>query len=518
MKNNYKSILSAFLFITILLISGSIFAQRIVKVPQGVGTLNNTINGDTLANGQRVDPNTIYELARGGYYITIGTISNSGYHLKIRAEEGGGKRPIIRPGVVGGGVSTIPFQAKGDLTLDGVYVTNLDEQGALLLQIIRLSTDFINLTILNSHLDRSGQSAIRCDNKITSITIKNSIVSNIGTMQSPDNGRVVDGRGQPIDNLVMENNTFYNITHRVYRPDNGVVKYLWFNHNTTINMAHWGISLGPVVEAHVRNNIFVNCGFLGRALTPASTQFYVMIEAQPITQAYIDLGYTQILKIHNNNFYMNPTLLSSLPSDRTPTPVFNDHAQAAVNAGGYGNTNTNLSVAFSAAPQVPVNVLTDYFNAAVTPKTDMDKGGGSPDYGKTQMPFIFTYPTSSPLYTAGTANQPLGDLNYFGIPVGVTNDQIIANDFQLYSNYPNPFNPSTNIKYTLPVASNVKVEIFNMLGQLVNTLVNQHQQAGTYNTVWNGNDLNGNQVSTGVYIYKLSTDNFVSAKKMILVK
>jgi hypothetical protein len=243
-----------------------------------------------------------------------------------------------------------------------------------------------------------------------------------------------------------------------------------------------------------------------------------MLETAALSQAWLDQGFTQKLMIHNNSFYVDPQLIAAIPSDRTPTPVMNDHALAAVTAAGTGSTIYNYSVAFNASPQVPLNVLQDYFNAAVTTKPDMDAGGGSPDFGKTQMPFIFAYPTSSPVYTAGTANQPLGDLNYFGIPVGVTNDEIIANDFQLFANYPNPFNPSTNIKYTLPVASNVKVEIFNMLGQLVNTLVNQHQQAGIYNIVWNGNDLSGNMVSTGVYIYKLSTDNFVSAKKMILVK
>lgn len=516
MKKRSTISVSTLLVLT-LIIFGSINiinAQRIVQVPQGVGTLDATVRGDTLPNGQRVNLNTIYELQKGGYYITLSTIENVGYPLHIRAAAGGGKKPIIRPGVSGGGVSNRPFQARNNLTLEGVYVTNLDEQNALLQNIIRLSADNVKLTIIDSHLDRDLQAAIRCDAKNQKVIIKNSIISNIGRMASPDNGRGVDDRGNDIDTLIYENNTFYNLTSRILRDGGGIIKYAWINHNTVVNVAQWGCSIGPAIEAHFRNNLFINTGFLGRS----STQTWVMLETAALSQAWLDQGFTQKLMIHNNSFYVDPQLIAAIPSDRTPTPVMNDHALAAVTAAGTGSTIYNYSVAFNASPQVPLNVLQYYFNAAVTTKPDMDAGGGSPDFGKTQMPFIFAYPTSSPVYTAGTANQPLGDLNYFGIPVGVTNDEIIANDFQLFANYPNPFNPSTNIKYALPVASNVKVEIFNMLGQLVNTLVNQHQQAGTYNIVWNGNDLSGNMVSTGVYIYKLSTDNFVSAKKMILVK
>lgn len=516
MKKRSTISISTLLVLALIIfgISSIVDAQRIVQVPQGVGTLDATVRGDTLPNGQRVNLNTIYELQKGGYYITLSSIENVNYPLYIRAAAGGGKKPIIRPGVSGGGVSNRPFQARGNLTLEGVYVTNLDEQNALLQNIIRLSADNVKLTIIDSHLDRDLQAAIRCDAKNQKVIIKNSIISNIGTMQSPDNGRGVDDRGNDIDTLIYENNTFYNLTSRILRDGGGIIKYCWINHNTVVNVAQWGCSIGAAIEAHFRNNLFINTGFLGAS----TANVWFMFDTAALPQSWIDQGYTQKLRIHNNNFYVSPQIVAALPTGRTATPVFNAHAQAAVDAGGWGNTITNQAVTFTASPGVPLQVMQDYFNTAVTTKTDMDKGGGSPDYGKTQMPFMFGYPTTSPLYTAGTANQPLGDLSYFGIPVGVSNDQIIANEYQLYANYPNPFNPSTNIRYSLPQASNVKVEVFNMLGQLVNTIVNQYQQAGTYNVVWNGNDLSGNQVSTGVYVYKLSTDNFVSAKKMILVK
>jgi flagellar hook assembly protein FlgD len=100
----------------------------------------------------------------------------------------------------------------------------------------------------------------------------------------------------------------------------------------------------------------------------------------------------------------------------------------------------------------------------------------------------------------------------------VSNDEILANNFNLYSNYPNPFNPSTNIRYSIPTAGNVTIEIFNSLGQLVNTIVNQYQESGTHNVVWNGTDMSGQKLSSGIYIYKLNTNNYVSSKKMVLIK
>ncbi|MFQ5601986.1 MAG: DUF5010 domain-containing protein [bacterium] len=97
----------------------------------------------------------------------------------------------------------------------------------------------------------------------------------------------------------------------------------------------------------------------------------------------------------------------------------------------------------------------------------------------------------------------------------------LPNKFRLSQNYPNPFNPTTTITYTIPELQNqspVKLEITNLLGQKVHTLVNTKLRAGTYTIQWNGIDSNGLIVSSGVYIYRLVAGDLVHRKKMILMR
>ncbi len=89
----------------------------------------------------------------------------------------------------------------------------------------------------------------------------------------------------------------------------------------------------------------------------------------------------------------------------------------------------------------------------------------------------------------------------------------LISEFRLFQNYPNPFNPTTKIKYSLPIQTNVKLNIYDVLGKEIITLVNKEMIAGNYEVVFNASEL-----SSGLYFYTLKTDSFVSSKKMMLVK
>jgi len=90
---------------------------------------------------------------------------------------------------------------------------------------------------------------------------------------------------------------------------------------------------------------------------------------------------------------------------------------------------------------------------------------------------------------------------------------------RLDQNYPNPFNPSTTIAFALKERGRVKIDVYNVAGQLVRTLVDETRDAGAYSNVnWNGTDSANQPVSSGVYFYKLTTNNFSQTKKMVLLK
>jgi hypothetical protein len=89
----------------------------------------------------------------------------------------------------------------------------------------------------------------------------------------------------------------------------------------------------------------------------------------------------------------------------------------------------------------------------------------------------------------------------------------VAETYSLGQNYPNPFNPSTTIQYSVPKAGTVTLNVYNVIGQLVSTLVNQVQTAGTYNV-----QFDASRLASGVYFYNLSAGSFNSTKKMVIMK
>ena len=96
-----------------------------------------------------------------------------------------------------------------------------------------------------------------------------------------------------------------------------------------------------------------------------------------------------------------------------------------------------------------------------------------------------------------------------GVPVVAT---------ELHGNFPNPFNPETTIRYSVKEATPVSIDIYNVKGQLVKTLVNENKASGHYSVTWNGRDNNNLPVSSGVYFYKMFAGKYSSTRKMILMK
>jgi hypothetical protein len=104
-------------------------------------------------------------------------------------------------------------------------------------------------------------------------------------------------------------------------------------------------------------------------------------------------------------------------------------------------------------------------------------------------------------------------INVMSVTDAESISQLIPNHFDLYNNYPNPFNPSTTIRFAVPEISNVKIEVYNLIGERITTLINEIKTAGYYEVQFNASNL-----ASGIYFYRIQAGNFVESKKMILLK
>lgn len=112
----------------------------------------------------------------------------------------------------------------------------------------------------------------------------------------------------------------------------------------------------------------------------------------------------------------------------------------------------------------------------------------------------------------------LADDNYTTIYPALGTGSTLPNGFELSQNYPNPFNPTTEIKFSLSEAGHVLLEIYNINGQLVTTLADGQFDAGWHTIEWNSRDNNDQPVASGIYLYRLESDNHSQSKKMMLLK
>jgi hypothetical protein len=472
------------------------YAQRTVNVPAGFSTINNVIGGDTTATGERVDANTVYILERDGLYILDGEFSPN-YPCIIEAAPGSGSRPRVILGVPSGG--TTPEQAfrpRADFRMKGVYVSALDELGGVGTRIFRFEENGIKIDLEDCHLDIASQAAFRINTSNNTLYMKNCIISNIGVMASPENGRAFDDRGNDVDTLWIENCTFYNLTFKILRDGGGRIDYAFFNHNTSVNTGFGAIDLGETRKAYIANNIIINPAFLGSV---EEVPYAIILSPWTGTE-------TQEIIIKNNNVVTDAALLSAYP-DSVNKPV-NYDSLSAYYITQNGSTNIEEFVTFTDGPSSPVSVITTYWNDPSATQESLDTLG--------HESFDFSYASTYQSYTGGTSGQPIGDISWFGLtPTSVNNymSAAVPASYSLYNNYPNPFNPSTKIRYSIPFNSHVSLKIYDILGKEVAVLINSELQPGTYEAVFDAANL-----SSGIYFYKLETPSFVQTNKMILLK
>jgi len=408
MKKIYNAISLIFLLLAFLAIDVN-GQTRYVDVEPGIGTLTDTIAGDTTDLGERIDPeNTVYRLQRGpqAYYGLEGSISNSDYPLTIVAADGDGERPFLQPRVVDN-ESSRAFRPRGDITLSGLHVTNMDDLGGMNTRMLRCSADDIHVTLDDCWFDQDGQSFIRVDNPGMHFIINNCVISNIGLPSDPNNGRGIDDRGNDIDTIIIENCTFFNITSRIIRDDGGVIKYARLNNNTIVNIAQRGISFGPIDTLIMTNNIAMNAGFIPKD----DDDGWFVFEADSIGVV------APVVTMTNNTAYVDTAHIVAYLNDTiTVTPIMNPTLAAAVAAAGNEDDNDNWKIEFTNGP--PFN------DSLVIYTYDPDfADGDAPDWVVPDLPgdgnglyhavvyYDFGYANSHAVFGATDGGQ-MGDRNW----------------------------------------------------------------------------------------------------------
>jgi hypothetical protein len=135
-------------------------------------------------------------------------------------------------------------------------------------------------------------------------------------------------------------------------------------------------------------------------------------------------------------------------------------------------------------------------------------------YGKVGVvPDMVWNQDSFPFSKSGATGNGLGNWYLMGWDASATQGGISLNGYHLSQNYPNPFNPTTTIEFSLPIASNVKLVIYNVLGKEIETLVSGWFQEGEHKVEFNAKNL-----PSGVYFYRLQAEGFEEMKKMVLIK
>ncbi|MDP4197792.1 MAG: T9SS type A sorting domain-containing protein [Bacteroidota bacterium] len=152
-------------------------------------------------------------------------------------------------------------------------------------------------------------------------------------------------------------------------------------------------------------------------------------------------------------------------------------------------------------------------------KSEWEMLGFVKGHGSSRSPREFSFTDNQP--PAGRTQYRLkqidndGQFKYYD---ALSIDVNAPREYCLMQNSPNPFNPSTAIKFQLPMNTFVSVKVYDMLGREITSLINEEKPAGSHIVYWNGRDMNGQMVSSGVYLYKLTAGTYTETRKMNLLK
>lgn len=492
--------------------------HELIVESTGLGILEQTIFGDTMPTGERMDPDRVYVLRRGTPYLLSEIIDVADFHLRIKAEEGDDARPILILNV-GSGAAAVDqmFVASsgGHITLDGIHLAGQDIFGINTLRLVRINGDKSRVSLNDCVLDYSGQSGFRLNADSIKVFVSNSIVSRMGQLNDPNNGRFLDNRGHPIDSLWVTNSIIYDVTSRIYRHgnDDAYLHHAKIDQCTFFGSGQWGFTFSPADELTFTNNIVANPVFLGYA----GDQRYAMTIDTFRDGDQIDISY--------NNFFTSPAFDEALPETVTGGSggmtgdtiysvngaYFGPQISNAIAASASATTNFSEVLEFANAPEIQQDFIDNTYDTTaalgvwdfsdLTPDETYSLVGGAQAVDRYTTFHDFSYPESAQSFTAGTNGQKIGaDLS--NIDTDVREDFFVRDNILFY---PNPVRSELFIQ-NLDEADLHSIMIYDLKGVPV-----REQKVRASNTVLQLPD-----VPSGTYILTIRDKaGKISSRKIV---
>ena len=371
------------------------------------------------------------------------------------------------------------------------------------------------------------------------------------------------GGGMDYDTLIVTNSSYINSSSYLWVGPNPS-GYALFDHNTVANIMANPFFTPGMANTTITNNIFYNTQIYGQDSTENAGGWFGeeasrvaalgglshgTISFDTLSAYWDSVGYKETsrnINVSNNVYYDDATVVafrtrsltvtvsnaagtgdSTYTNQRYDVPWMNTEVTAmfAANSSLTAANNQNVDPVFTSSYHINhvrdemIAHSTDYQEDRATSGSVYWLSDADRNYDVVADPIVedFRY-TSTTVGTASTVGGPVGDPRWFGAMDIEDSKGILPESITLDQNYPNPFNPSTEITYSLNNDSHVTLTIYNMVGQKVNVLENNIQTAGSHTVRWNGTDLSGRSVSSGVYLYTLESGDFTMTKKMILMR
>jgi hypothetical protein len=520
---------STLIFLFVLFLGLSSFSQTTKVLDPKAGFLNKLIVGDTLANGTRTQ--TEYILKRDAEYLVSGPFENRGWKLKISAEAGTGKLPIIRAFAdLSGNISWSMIGLYGDAEITNIFVdaqpSNKDQKPTAWSFVSNASganVAFEGCTFVNN-----GQGAIGIWNAASKVKINNCKFFDMGNLAYWDlgNGRMIDCRSSEVGLLEITNNTIVNNIDRVlrHRGGSGVLKNVIFDHNTIINSAsyHGFIELGNVGEkVQITNNLVVDGMGLGADQTDATRLTELDAHGEKDAAGNPKMVWigsipntTTAYTISKNVYTVSPklqTFYTSAGVNEGPAQILTDHIKGKLGASA-ATAWVKKDISMVDIPAAMTEVYTWYYSATGGNKKKVTTTAANYD----AKSYTYWLSTLNCKYSAtdaafkGTDNVAVGD-PFWKSAVIVTGIQSLINSDLNLKIFPNPITDYATLKFYLDQKSDVIIHIYDITGKTERLFSAGNLPSGENSIVVPKGDMN-----SGVYFLKLDAGKTQSTLKMIV--